>query len=130
MSSIPAAIRFQLSSIRCNTTTTFIKCFFLFYILFFMNLSLSLSSISFLFIVYSRDGNLFGMFYSCPSFSLSSQIHNCLKRDGPFIGSMFGGDTLFELRCSLQLAEIEREGVRVNSSFPIFLFCFINFSSI
>ncbi|XP_071834640.1 arginine-hydroxylase NDUFAF5, mitochondrial-like isoform X2 [Apostichopus japonicus] len=38
------------------------------------------------------------------------QIHNCLKRDGPFIGSVFGGDTLFELRCSLQLAEIEREG--------------------
>lgn len=38
------------------------------------------------------------------------QIHNCLKKDGPFIGAMFGGDTLFELRCSLQLAEIEREG--------------------
>lgn len=42
-----------------------------------------------------------------------SQIHNCLKKDGPFIGAMFGGDTLFELRCSLQLAEIEREGVSV-----------------
>ncbi|XP_033110885.1 arginine-hydroxylase NDUFAF5, mitochondrial-like [Anneissia japonica] len=38
------------------------------------------------------------------------QIHNCLKNDGAFIGVMFGGDTLFELRCSLQLAELEREG--------------------
>ncbi|XP_065568721.1 arginine-hydroxylase NDUFAF5, mitochondrial-like [Artemia franciscana] len=33
-----------------------------------------------------------------------------LKNDGVFIGSVFGGDTLFELRCSVQLAEIEREG--------------------
>ncbi|XP_071963166.1 arginine-hydroxylase NDUFAF5, mitochondrial-like [Antedon mediterranea] len=38
------------------------------------------------------------------------QICNCLKKDGAFIGVMFGGDTLFELRCSLQLAEQEREG--------------------
>ena len=27
-----------------------------------------------------------------------------------FIGAVFGGDTLYELRCSLQLAETEREG--------------------
>ena len=27
---------------------------------------------------------------------------------------MFGGDTLFELRSSLHMAEIEREGVRVH----------------
>lgn len=33
-----------------------------------------------------------------------------LKPDGVFIGSMFGGETLYELRCSLQLAETEREG--------------------
>lgn len=33
-----------------------------------------------------------------------------LKDDGVFIGSMFGGETLYELRCSLQLAETEREG--------------------
>jgi NADH dehydrogenase [ubiquinone] 1 alpha subcomplex assembly factor 5 len=33
-----------------------------------------------------------------------------LKPDGVFIGSMFGGETLYELRVSLQLAETEREG--------------------
>ncbi|CAB4063572.1 AGMO [Lepeophtheirus salmonis] len=30
--------------------------------------------------------------------------------DGVFLGSMFGGDTLYEMRSSLQLAEMEREG--------------------
>lgn len=39
------------------------------------------------------------------------QINRCLKEDGAFVGAIFGSDrTLFELRCSLQLAEIEREG--------------------
>lgn len=38
------------------------------------------------------------------------QIREALKPDGVFIGALFGGDTLFELRTSLQLAEIEREG--------------------
>ncbi|NXC39366.1 NDUF5 hydroxylase, partial [Penelope pileata] len=38
------------------------------------------------------------------------EIHHVLKPDGVFIGAMFGGDTLYELRCSLQLAELEREG--------------------
>ncbi|CAG8548282.1 6404_t:CDS:10, partial [Diversispora eburnea] len=38
------------------------------------------------------------------------QINRSLKPDGAFIASMFGGDTLFELRTSLQLAELEREG--------------------
>ncbi|XP_054051670.1 arginine-hydroxylase NDUFAF5, mitochondrial isoform X1 [Rissa tridactyla] len=38
------------------------------------------------------------------------EIHRVLKPDGVFIGAMFGGDTLYELRCSLQLAELEREG--------------------
>ncbi|KAF8914300.1 S-adenosyl-L-methionine-dependent methyltransferase [Gymnopilus junonius] len=38
------------------------------------------------------------------------QIQKALKPDGLFLGAMFGGDTLFELRTSLQLAEIEREG--------------------
>ena len=33
-----------------------------------------------------------------------------LKKDGAFIGSMFGGETLFELRVSLQLAALERQG--------------------
>ncbi|KAI7865438.1 S-adenosyl-L-methionine-dependent methyltransferase [Spinellus fusiger] len=37
------------------------------------------------------------------------QIRNSLKPDGLFLGAMFGGDTLFELRTSLQLAEVERE---------------------
>ncbi|XP_041106808.1 arginine-hydroxylase NDUFAF5, mitochondrial isoform X1 [Polyodon spathula] len=38
------------------------------------------------------------------------QIHRVLKPDGVFIGAMVGGETLYELRCSLQLAELEREG--------------------
>ncbi|KAI9482829.1 MAG: S-adenosyl-L-methionine-dependent methyltransferase [Benjaminiella poitrasii] len=37
------------------------------------------------------------------------QIKRALKPDGVFIGAMMGGDTLFELRTSLQLAETERE---------------------
>ncbi|XP_034233699.1 arginine-hydroxylase NDUFAF5, mitochondrial [Thrips palmi] len=39
-----------------------------------------------------------------------AQINRCLKNDGCFLASLFGGDTLFELRCSLQLAELERQG--------------------
>jgi len=38
------------------------------------------------------------------------QIKNSLKPDGVFIGSIFGGETLYELRCAMQLAEIERKG--------------------
>ncbi|KAI0677636.1 S-adenosyl-L-methionine-dependent methyltransferase [Trametes maxima] len=38
------------------------------------------------------------------------QIREALKPDGVFLGALFGGDTLFELRTSLQLAEVEREG--------------------
>ncbi|CAE6455866.1 unnamed protein product [Rhizoctonia solani] len=38
------------------------------------------------------------------------QIRESLKPDGVFLGAMFGGDTLFELRTSLQLAQAEREG--------------------
>jgi NADH dehydrogenase [ubiquinone] 1 alpha subcomplex assembly factor 5 len=38
------------------------------------------------------------------------QIQNVLKPDSPYIGAMLGGDTLFELRTSLQLAEQERRG--------------------
>ncbi|KAI6310826.1 hypothetical protein MCOR34_006250 [Pyricularia oryzae] len=38
------------------------------------------------------------------------QINNVLKPDSPFIGAMLGGDTLYELRTSLQLAEQERRG--------------------
>ncbi|XP_051939930.1 arginine-hydroxylase NDUFAF5, mitochondrial [Hippocampus zosterae] len=38
------------------------------------------------------------------------QIRAVLKPDGVFIGAMAGGETLYQLRCSLQLAETEREG--------------------
>ena len=39
------------------------------------------------------------------------KIHRVLKPDGCLIGAMFSGDTLFELRCSLQVAQEEIEGV-------------------
>jgi len=42
--------------------------------------------------------------------SVLTQINQCLKPDCAFIGAMSGGDTLFELRGSLQLAEMERLG--------------------
>jgi NADH dehydrogenase [ubiquinone] 1 alpha subcomplex assembly factor 5 len=41
---------------------------------------------------------------------LLGQINNILKPDCAFMGAMFGGDSLFELRTSLQLAEQERRG--------------------
>ena len=43
-----------------------------------------------------------------------TQVHGALKNDAAFMGSMFGGDTLYELRVALQLAELEREGVSYN----------------
>lgn len=42
--------------------------------------------------------------------SVLAQIHNSLKPDAPFIAAMSGGDSLYELRGSLQLAEQERLG--------------------
>ncbi|KAH8927934.1 S-adenosyl-L-methionine-dependent methyltransferase [Atractiella rhizophila] len=39
-----------------------------------------------------------------------SQIQRSLRPDGVFIGSMFGGDTLFELRSALMLAEMDVKG--------------------
>ena len=42
--------------------------------------------------------------------SVLTQINNVLKPDAPFIAAMSGGDTLYELRGSLQLAEQERLG--------------------
>jgi len=42
--------------------------------------------------------------------SVLTQINQCLKPDAPFIGAMSGGDSLFELRGSLQLAEQDRLG--------------------
>jgi len=41
---------------------------------------------------------------------LFGEVNRILKPDGVFIGAMFGGQTLMELRSSLQLAEIERHG--------------------
>ncbi|RMZ81127.1 hypothetical protein DV738_g2470, partial [Chaetothyriales sp. CBS 135597] len=41
---------------------------------------------------------------------LLSSINAILKPDAPLIAAMFGGDTLFELRSSLQLADLERRG--------------------
>lgn len=38
------------------------------------------------------------------------QIFNALKPDGVFMAVIFGGDTLYELRSALQLAELERKG--------------------
>lgn len=42
--------------------------------------------------------------------SVLTQINTALKPDAPFIAAMSGGDTLYELRGSLQLAEQERLG--------------------
>ncbi len=39
-----------------------------------------------------------------------AQINRVLRPDCAFVGAMLGGDTLFELRTSLQLAEQERRG--------------------
>ncbi|KAK3073733.1 hypothetical protein LTR53_004430 [Teratosphaeriaceae sp. CCFEE 6253] len=42
--------------------------------------------------------------------SVLTQINHVLKPDAPFLAAMSGGDTLYELRGSLQLAEQERLG--------------------
>ncbi|KAI9770125.1 MAG: hypothetical protein M1840_003575 [Geoglossum simile] len=42
--------------------------------------------------------------------SLLAQVNNILKPDAPFIAAMLGGDSLYELRTSLQLAEMDRRG--------------------
>lgn len=42
--------------------------------------------------------------------SVLTQINACLKPDAPFMAAMSGGDSLYELRGSLQLAEQERLG--------------------
>lgn len=39
-----------------------------------------------------------------------ANINKVLKPDGLFLGTLLGGDTLYELRTSLQLAELERKG--------------------
>ncbi|KAF1999738.1 S-adenosyl-L-methionine-dependent methyltransferase [Amniculicola lignicola CBS 123094] len=42
--------------------------------------------------------------------SVLAQVNHILKPDAPFIGVMMGGDSLYELRTSLQLAEQDRRG--------------------
>lgn len=42
--------------------------------------------------------------------SVLAQVNGILQPDSPFIGVMLGGDTLYELRTSLQLAELDRRG--------------------
>jgi NADH dehydrogenase [ubiquinone] 1 alpha subcomplex assembly factor 5 len=41
---------------------------------------------------------------------LLKSVETALKPDGVFLASMFGGDTLYELRSALHLAELERKG--------------------
>lgn len=48
-----------------------------------------------------------------------TQIRRALKPDAPFLGAVLGGDTLFELRTSLQLAEQERKGGIANRISPM-----------
>lgn len=42
--------------------------------------------------------------------SLLSQIAQILRPDSPFLAAMLGGDSLYELRSSLQLADLDRRG--------------------
>lgn len=46
------------------------------------------------------------------------QIRKVLKEDGVFIGSMLGGDSLYQLRSALQLAETELKGGFVSHVSP------------
>ena len=39
-----------------------------------------------------------------------AQVNRILKPDSPFLAAMLGGDTLFELRTSLQLADLALRG--------------------
>ncbi|WVO24724.1 uncharacterized protein IAS62_006094 [Cryptococcus decagattii] len=48
-----------------------------------------------------------------------TQVRHLLKPDGVFVAAVFGGDTIFELRTSLQLAEQERRGGIANRVSPM-----------
>ncbi|ODN99215.1 hypothetical protein I350_07374 [Cryptococcus amylolentus CBS 6273] len=48
-----------------------------------------------------------------------TQVRHLLKPDGVFVGAVFGGDTLFEMRTSLQLAEQEIRGGIANRVSPM-----------
>ncbi|KAF9741857.1 hypothetical protein PMIN04_008020 [Paraphaeosphaeria minitans] len=51
--------------------------------------------------------------------SVLAQVNSTLKPDSPFIGVMMGGDSLYELRTSLQLAEQERRGGVATHTSPL-----------
>lgn len=51
--------------------------------------------------------------------SVLAQVNNTLKPDCPFIGVMMGGDSLYELRTSLQLAEQDRRGGVATHTSPL-----------
>ena len=51
--------------------------------------------------------------------SVLAQVNSVLKPDSPFIGSMLGGDSLYELRTSLQLAELDRRGGVATHTSPL-----------
>ncbi|KAF2686097.1 S-adenosyl-L-methionine-dependent methyltransferase [Lentithecium fluviatile CBS 122367] len=51
--------------------------------------------------------------------SVLAQVNHILKPDSPFIGVMMGGDSLFELRTSLQLAEQDRRGGVATHTSPL-----------
>ena len=48
-----------------------------------------------------------------------AHINSILKPDAPFLGVMLGGDTLYELRTSLQLAELDRRGGVATHTSPL-----------
>ncbi|XP_066254051.1 arginine-hydroxylase NDUFAF5, mitochondrial [Euwallacea similis] len=63
------------------------------------------------------ESNSLDLVVSCLSLHWVNDLPNAfhkilqsLKEDGVFLASVFGGDTLYELRSSLQLAELERKG--------------------
>lgn len=51
--------------------------------------------------------------------SVLAQTNRILKPDAPFLGAMLGGDTLYELRTSLQLAELDRRGGVATHTSPL-----------
>ncbi|KYN34981.1 hypothetical protein ALC56_10708 [Trachymyrmex septentrionalis] len=65
----------------------------------------------------SFEPDSFDMVISCLSLHWINDLPGCfrrinssLKNDGVFMAAVFGGDTLYELRSALQLAEFERYG--------------------
>jgi NADH dehydrogenase [ubiquinone] 1 alpha subcomplex assembly factor 5 len=51
--------------------------------------------------------------------SVLAQANNILKPDCPFMGVMMGGDSLYELRTALQLAEQDRRGGVATHTSPL-----------